>query len=72
MKKFLIIMVLVIGFFLLKTFYQAGQFKSIDAHFNGTVTHVYSNMPGPEDLQLDYLSGNLFHCQRILDLKLQQ
>lgn len=60
MKKFLIILVLVIGFFLLKTFYQAGQFKSIDGHFNGTVTHIYRNMPGPEDLQLDYSSGNLF------------
>ena len=60
MKKFLIILVLAIGFFLLQTFYQAGQFKSIDAHFNGTVTHIYRNMPGPEDLQIDYLSGNLF------------
>lgn len=60
MKKFLIILVLVVGFFLIKLFYQAGQFKSIDDHFEGTVTHVYRNMAGPEDLQLDYISGNMF------------
>jgi len=60
MKKFLIILVLVIGFFLVKLFYQAGQFKSIDDHFEGVVTHVYRNMAGPEDLQLDFISGNMF------------
>jgi arylesterase/paraoxonase len=60
MKRFLVILVLVIGFFLVKTFYQAGQFKTIDNHFNGTVTNTYRNMPGPEDMQLDYFSGNLF------------
>lgn len=60
MKRFLVILVLVIGFFLIKTFYQAGQFKTIDSHFNGTVINTYRNMPGPEDMQLDYFSDNLF------------
>jgi len=60
MKEFLIILLLVVGFFLIKTFYQAGQFKSIDPHFDGRVTQVYRNMAGPEDLQLDYQTGNLF------------
>ena len=60
MKKFLAILILVVAFFLIKLFYQAGQFKTIDAHFEGTVTHIYRNMAGPEDLQLDYISGNMF------------
>ena len=60
MKRFLVILVLVIGFFLIKTFYQAGQFKTIDSHFNGIITNTYRNMPGPEDMQLDHFSGNLF------------
>ena len=49
-----------IGFFLTKLFYQAGQFKAIDSHFEGSVSHIYRNMAGPEDLQLDYESGYLF------------
>ena len=60
MKRFLVILILVVGFFLLKTFYQAGQFKSIDPHFDGEVTKIYTNMPGPEDLQIDHETGVMF------------
>jgi len=60
MKRFLVILILVVGFFLLKTFYQAGQFKSIDPHFDGKVSKIYTNMPGPEDLQVDHKTGVLF------------
>ena len=60
MKKFSIILILVIGFFLIKLFYQAGQFKTINSHFKGSVSNIYHNMAGPEDLQLDYQTGFLF------------
>jgi arylesterase / paraoxonase len=60
MKKFFLILVLAISFFVLKTLYQAGQFKTIEDHFSGSVTTIYSNMPGPEDMQIDYSTGNMF------------
>jgi len=60
MKRFLVILILVVGFFIVKTLYQAGQFKTIDEHFDGEVTNIYTNMPGPEDMQVDYATGNLF------------
>ena len=60
MKKFLVILILVVSFFIAKLFYQAGQFKTLGPHFSGKVTNIYRNMPGPEDLQMDHLTGNLF------------
>ena len=60
MKRFLTIILLVIAFLILKTLYQAGQFKKITGHFDGEVSRIYHNMPGPEDIQMDYLTGNLF------------
>ena len=40
-------------FFALQTFYRAGQFKSISDKFSGSVTNIYTNVPGPEDMQID-------------------
>jgi arylesterase / paraoxonase len=60
MKKILALVFLAIGFFLVKLFYQAGQFKSLNYSFDGTVSKIYRNMPGPEDLQVDYATGNMF------------
>jgi len=60
MKRFFVILVLVVGFFILKTLYQAGQFKSITNSFKGQQTTTYTNMPGPEDMQYDNASGLLF------------
>ena len=59
-KRFLIIIVLATLFFIVKLFYQAGQFKTITNHFEGKVINTYTSMPGPEDMQVDYESGNLF------------
>jgi len=60
MKRFLVILSLVIGFYVLKTLYQAGQFKSITNTNKGEVAWVYTNMYGPEDMQVDRATGNLF------------
>lgn len=60
MKRFFIILILVVGFYILKTLYQAGQFKSIKEHNKGEVTKIYTNVSGPEDMQLDRTTGNLF------------
>jgi arylesterase/paraoxonase len=60
MKRFLVITVLVLGFFVLKTLYQAGQFKTIKNSFSGDIITIYNNVPGPEDMQLDRPSQTLF------------
>ncbi|MEN8250060.1 MAG: SMP-30/gluconolactonase/LRE family protein [Bacteroidota bacterium] len=60
MKRFLIIFSLAAAFFVLKLFYQAGQFKSVENEFNGEVIKIYTNVYGPEDMQIDHETGNLF------------
>ena len=60
MKRFFVILILVVGFYILKTLYQAGQFKSIKEHTKGKVTKIYTNVSGTEDMQVDYITGNLF------------
>jgi len=60
MKRAIIIFIVVIVFFVVKLFYQAGQFKWIDNYFTGSDIVVYNNMPGPEDMQVDYQTGLLF------------
>ncbi len=60
MKRFLILLFLAVAFLTLKVYYKAGQFKSIGNHFAGEVTRVYTTMPGPEDMQVDFATGNLF------------
>lgn len=60
MKRFFVIVIVVLGFFVLKTLYQAGQFKTIDNSFAGDVLTIYNNVPGPEDMQLDRMSETLF------------
>ena len=60
MKRFLVIFFLVVAFFALQTLYRAGQFKSIDNKFKGSVTEVYTNIPGPEDFQVDRTTNTLY------------
>lgn len=60
MKRILVIFILVVGFFALQTFYRAGQFKSIKDSFEGIVTSTYTNIPGPEDAQIDRMTNTLF------------
>ena len=60
MKRALVIIFLAAGFFVVQTLYRAGQFKSIEDKFSGTISKVYTNVPGPEDFQLDRLTGNLY------------
>ena len=60
LKRAIVIIVLVVGFFMLQTFYRAGQFRSINNSIKGEVIQTYSSMPGPEDMQVDHRSGKLF------------
>jgi len=55
-KIFLVIFLIL----LLKTLYIGGVFKSIDNYNAGTMTHVYTNMPGTEDLAYDKVHNLLF------------
>ena len=60
MKRFSVILSLVVAFYIFKTLYQAGQFKNITNFNKGEVTRIFTNMTGPEDMQVDYATGNLF------------
>jgi arylesterase/paraoxonase len=57
---------LVIGLFLLLaclvfyTLYKAGSFKKIAPHHNAVNISFYTNMPGPEDIDISYNSSTLF------------
>lgn len=60
MKRVLVIFSLVVVFFVLQTFYRAGQFRSIERQFDGQVIRIYDNAPGPEDIQVDRTTSKLF------------
>ena len=60
MKRIFVIFFLVVAFFALQTLYRAGQFKSIENSFDGSVTMVYTNIPGPEDFQVDRATNTLY------------
>lgn len=61
-------------YFVGNTLYTAGAFKSIQAHIEGTQRIVYTNMPGPEDMDLDDENALLFisSCDRRKNLKGQE
>ena len=60
MKKFLIIFSLAVLFTFIKVVYQAGYFKDVKNKFEGEVITLYQNVNGPEDMQMDHETGNLY------------
>lgn len=60
MKRVAIVIAALVIYLVLNTLNNAGVFKRITNHFDGTVVEIYENMPGPEDLDLDAESGLLF------------
>jgi arylesterase/paraoxonase len=46
--------------FILNTLYAAGVFTTLVPHIDGKVETTYVNMPGPEDMDMDYRKGLLF------------
>ncbi len=60
LKRIIILLILVIGFFFLQLFIRAGQFKTIVNKPAGEVVAVYRNLPGPEDMQADYVLHKMF------------
>lgn len=56
-KRFILIFVLlVVIVFVIKTVYDAGEFKSITSYSEFTCTRV-AEIPGPEDIVMDYSDG---------------
>ena len=51
-----LVLILLVG----RTLYVAGSFKTIQSHTAGTLTTVYTNVPGPEDFDMDEAAGLLF------------
>lgn len=51
-----LVLVLGVGAFILRTFYLAGYFRSIEPHFDGSCRLVKGPV-GPEDLTIDHASG---------------
>lgn len=52
----IIVVVFIIIIFIIKTLYDAGEFKTITPHSNYACTKVAS-IPGPEDIVIDYDTG---------------
>lgn len=59
-KWILLLLLVLIAGFVVKTMYDAGSFKKIEPHFEGKVIITYTNVAGPEDLDVDDESGLLF------------
>lgn len=60
LKWALTILVLVIAGMLANTLYVAGVFKTLQPHFEGSLQLMYNQIPGPEDMDIDYEKGLLF------------
>lgn len=60
MKKWLVILLILILALVGRTLHRAGSFSSVTNHFNGKIEKVYTSMPGPEDLDIDYEKGIIF------------
>jgi arylesterase/paraoxonase len=61
MKKYIaLIVVLALIFFVLKTLYDAGSFKTIENHSDLTNISIYEGIAGPEDFDVDADNGWLF------------
>ena len=54
------VIVLALAGFVLNTLYSAGVFKTISPHLEGELKTIYTNMPGTEDLEIDYEKELLF------------
>jgi len=51
---------IVLALLVIYTLYKAGSFKSIEPHHIGIDIGFYTNMPGPEDLDISYNNDILF------------
>ncbi len=60
MKKLLWFIPLALAYFIWDTLNDAGVFKNITGHVQGEVVGIYSNVPGPEDIDIDREAGILF------------
>ena len=54
-----VVIVVLIGAFTVKTYYWAGEFKTIKPHYAGTCARV-DGLPGPEDIDIDLQTGLAF------------
>jgi len=59
-KKIAVFLFLLLVFFIAKTLYQAGTFKTIVSHTRLTDISIYSELAGTEDLAIDPTQGLLF------------
>ena len=46
--------------FIVKTFHDAGSFKSVLSYYPGEIIQTYTNAPGPEDIEVDHQTGLMF------------
>ncbi|MFT6734716.1 MAG: arylesterase/paraoxonase [Polaribacter sp.] len=59
-KKILLVTLIVISLFILKTLYQSGAFKTINNHSSFNNVQMYTNLARTEDLDIDRENGLLF------------
>ncbi len=57
--KIIVLLILLSGLFVFKTFWQSGGFKTIENKFQGT-THIIEGLPGVEDITIDQATGIAF------------
>ena len=55
-----VLVLLALLLFILKTLYQAGSFKKITPHFEGSEMSFITGIPGPEDLEIDREEGLMY------------
>ncbi len=60
MRKTLLILFLALSYFIYNKLESSGVFKDIKNNFKGTVSKVYDNMPGTEDIDVDRERGWMF------------
>lgn len=60
LKWALTIIIVLIAGMLVNTLYVAGVFKTLHPHLEGSLQMMYNQMPGPEDMDVDYENGLLF------------
>ena len=60
MKKTVLILVVALVYFVYNKLETSGFFKEVNNYFDGTVTKIYTNMPGTEDIDVDRENGIMF------------
>ncbi len=59
-KYLLSVILFLLAGFIVYTLYKAGSFRSIEPHQKGEVLRIIKDIPGPEDLDISYLTNTLF------------